>query len=91
MREYDEKPKMDIRDILTVLYGDIVETDANIAASTDGGKSPEKVLAYLDQGFARRQSFALLDDIEMYQTPATEGVHVSVDAIYENRQDGSRG
>jgi len=91
MREYDEQSKIGIADVLAALFEDLALIDPGIAARTEGGKSPERVLAYIDETFSGKQSFALLDDVEAYQSLATEGLYVSVDAIFENRQDGSFG
>lgn len=86
---YSQKQKFGVKEIFQVMYEDIVKLDPKIKVATNGGQNSTQLLEYVERNYSKNEETGLLDDLENYQMKGTDGLFVSVDAVYESSETGS--
>ena len=86
---YSQKQKFGVKEIFEVMYEDIVKLDPKIKVATNGGQNSTQLLEYVERNYSKNEETGLLDDLENYQMKGTDGLFVSVDAVYESSETGS--
>lgn len=89
MQEFANKKNVHVSEILKVIYSDLSKTNEEIIKASNNGRNHQKLLEFIDQNyFESVPAEYMMDDLDTYQTQMTEGFYLSVDAIYESREDG---
>jgi len=87
MKEYHDKKRFTVSDILNVMYADIANNDVNIERLTNGGKDLRKLLEIVDKDYFSKEPLqAVFDDLDTYQMVLKDGIYVSVDAIFNSEE-----
>lgn len=89
MQDFADKKKVNVTDILKVIYPDLSRTNEEIIKVSNNGKNQAKLLEFIDQNYFESVPAEYMnDDLEVFHSKMTEGFYISVDAIYESREDG---
>lgn len=88
MTDFYHKKRVTVEDVIQVIYPDLSKANEEIIKISSNGKNIQKILEFVDQNyFETTPAEFMFDDLDSYQMTTVYGFNLSVDAIYDSRED----
>ncbi len=88
MVDFYRKKRVTVEDVVAVIYPDLSKANEDIIKISSNGKNIQKILEFIDQNyFETAPAEYMFDDLDSFQMTSVQGLSVSVDAIFDSRED----
>ena len=90
MVDFFHKKRVSVEDVVAVVYPDLSKANEEIIKISSNGKNIQKILEFIDQNyFETTPAEYMFDDLDSFQMSTVNGFSVSVDAVFDSREDCS--